>query len=169
MTTTYTVHTDHDAIAQLVSRFFRSLDERHQRPLDEDRVRAFVTDDVRGETPVGASEGVGALLRQTNEALDRFARTQHISSDLIVDAEPGADTAAASWNALMTHVHLDTTLKDRGPGADPLFTVGAAYRAELLRTPAGWRFRRVGIDVIWTRGEPPVIEPVSEAGAGQAA
>ncbi|MEU9363429.1 nuclear transport factor 2 family protein [Streptomyces avermitilis] len=159
-----TTYTDRDVIGLLVSRFFRSLDQRHERPLDEEWVRAFATDDVRSETPVGSTEGAGPLLRHTTEALDRFARTQHLSSDLLIDVEPGASTATASWNALMTHVHLDSTLGDRGPDADPLFTVGALYRAELLRTPAGWRFRRVGIDVLWTRGTPPVLP----AATGQA-
>jgi hypothetical protein len=62
----------------------------------------------------------------------------------------------ASWNALMTHVHHDATLQQRGADADPLFTVGGRFEAELRRTPNGWRFSRVAVRPIWTKGQPPL-------------
>ncbi|WP_406170677.1 nuclear transport factor 2 family protein [Streptomyces sp. NBC_00996] len=156
-----TTHTDHDVISLFVSRFFRSLDERK---FDDDWARAYFTDDVRGVSPLGVTEGRKALAEGTAEALGRYARTQHIATDVVTDVVTASEgltadgaTLTVSWNALMTHVHLDTTLNDRGPDADPLFTVGGYYRAELRRTPLGRRFSRMAIEAIWTRGEPPVI------------
>ncbi|MEV0319834.1 nuclear transport factor 2 family protein [Streptomyces sp. NPDC050658] len=148
-----TTHTDHLDIALLVSRFFRALDERK---FDEGWGRAYFTDDVRTDTPVGTSEGAD-VVAHTEVAIGRFAGTQHISSDLLVDTEDGTDHATASWNALMTHVHHDSTLRARGETAHPLFTVGGRFDTELRRTPDGWRISRMAVDVIWTTGEPPVL------------
>ncbi|WP_181138529.1 nuclear transport factor 2 family protein [Streptomyces sp. Ru73] len=151
---------DHTEIALLVSRFFRALDERK---FDEGWARAFVTDDVRTVTPIGLAEGAAAV-RHTEEAIGRFARTQHLSADVLVDADAASGTATASWNAHMTHVHRPATLERRGPGADPLFTVGGRYDAELRRTDEGWRFSRLAVEALWTTGQPPVlpegVEPV---------
>ena len=61
---------------------------------------------------------------------------------------PGRDDkVVTSWNALMTHVHA----------SEELFTVGGVWRAEVRRTPDGWRFSRVTVEPVWTSGEPPVV------------
>ncbi|MGW4890805.1 nuclear transport factor 2 family protein [Kitasatospora sp. NPDC004240] len=150
-----TTHTDHTDISLLVSRHFRSLDER---TFDLDRVRRFTTDDIRTVTPIGTTDGQEALLRHTEEALNRFARTQHIATDVITEVAPDRATATASWNAVMTHVHLDTTLEAHGADADPLFVVGATFHADLLRAPEGWLFRQVAIRPVWTTGRPPLLD-----------
>ncbi|MFF2517747.1 nuclear transport factor 2 family protein [Streptomyces sp. NPDC058086] len=135
-------YADHSAIGLLVSRFFRSLDVRE---IDEEWAREYFTEDVRERTPIGDNEGRNAVLRHTVEALGRFARTQHIATDVMSEVAEGGAVAAVSWNALMTHVHHDGTL----------FTVGGHCRAEVRRTPEGWRFRDTAIEVVWTRGKPP--------------
>jgi hypothetical protein len=56
----------------------------------------------------------------------------------------------------MTHVHHDATVRALGPDADPLFTVGGFYEADVLRTPDGWRAGRVAIRPVWTKGQPPL-------------
>ncbi|MFJ1967298.1 nuclear transport factor 2 family protein [Streptomyces sp. NPDC087903] len=148
-----TTQTDHTEISMLVSRLFRAMDERR---FDGDRARGFCTDDVRMVTPIGVSEGIEAL-EHSKEALERYARTQHIASDVLVDVEAASGRATASWNALMTHVHHDTTLRQRGKDANPLFTVGGYWEAELRRTRDGWRISHVSIEAIWTTGEPPEL------------
>ncbi|MFF1682125.1 MULTISPECIES: nuclear transport factor 2 family protein [unclassified Streptomyces] len=155
--TTRTSRTDHDALSLLVSRFFRSLDERK---FDDEWARAYFTDDVQTQSPIGAGDGRGALAGHTAEAIERYARTQHIATDVVSETAADGATATVSWNALMTHVHHDATLKDRGPDANPLFTVGGYYRGELRRTPDGWRFCRMAVEALWTQGEPPVLGPV---------
>ncbi|MFJ8822887.1 nuclear transport factor 2 family protein [Streptomyces sp. NPDC102467] len=144
---------DHSEVATLVSAFFHTLDEQR---FDEGWALAYFTDDLRTTTPLGVAEGVDAV-RQVEEAIGRFAATLHASSDVLVRAEPGARTAHASWNAHMTHVHLDSTLQARGEGANPLFTVGGIYEAELRRTEEGWRISRMSVRAVWTTGEPPVL------------
>lgn len=143
---------DRTEILTLVHRLFRALDERD---FGEGWMHACVTADVRMETPLGTSEGAEAA-HAAEEALGRYDRTQHIASGILTDVDAGAGRATASWNALMTHVHHDATLQARGAAADPLFTVGGHYEADLRRTSDGWRFSRVAVRAIWTRGQPPL-------------
>ena len=140
-----TTQTDQIEIATLVSRFFRALDERK---FTDGWAEGYFTDDVRMVAPVGVFEGPAAV-RGTEEALGRFARTQHLSSDVLTDIEAASGTARASWNALMVHVHHE--------GPDPLFTVGGRYDAELRRTDEGWRISQVSVEAVWTTGRPPVL------------
>lgn len=136
---------DPTLVHHLVHRLFRALDARDLQP---DRMREFVTEDVRMETPVGAGVGADAA-RGAEEALAPFAVTQHIASGILVDAhDPGGGTARVSWNALMTHVYAD----------DTLFTVGGFFDADLRGTPDGWRFSRIAVRPLWTRGTPPQVK-----------
>ena len=146
-----TSQTDHFDINTLVSRFFRALDAREFK---DGWAREFLTDDVRTETPLGTTRG-SAVVGEAEVSVERYARTQHISSDLLVDT--AGDRAQASWNALMTHVHHDTTLERLGENVPPLFTVGGRYDAELRRTPDGWRIAHMTVHAIWTDGHPPVL------------
>ncbi|MEU7135059.1 nuclear transport factor 2 family protein [Streptomyces sp. NPDC046261] len=155
-----TTQPDHTEITALISRFFRALD---QRGFEGDWARAYVTDDVRAETPIGTSEGLDAVREHTEEALGRFARTQHITTDVLVDVDAASGRATASWNALMTHVHHTSTLQALGEGTDPLFTVGGLWEADLRRTPDGWRFCRTSVQALWATGEPPVLPEAVQA------
>ncbi|MET9729162.1 nuclear transport factor 2 family protein [Streptomyces sp. NPDC006458] len=127
-------------IDTLVHRFFRALDARD---FASGWMRPYVTGDARMETPLGVSAGAEAV-RAAETALGRFVRTQHIASGLL--AEIDGDRATASWNALMTHVHAD----------ESVFTVGGFYEGDQVRTGGGWRFERVAVRAVWTRGRPPV-------------
>ncbi|MGV9318983.1 nuclear transport factor 2 family protein [Streptomyces sp. NPDC003660] len=159
-TSSTTERRDHFEISALISGFFRALDERK---FEEGWAGAFFTDDVRTTTPVGTAEGADAV-RLTEEALGRFKATLHLSADVVVRRAPGARTADASWNAHMTHVHLDSTLRARGAGAHPLFTVGGVWEGGFRRTDSGWRMSRMLVRPVWTTGEPPVLAaPVSAA------
>ncbi|MGK5637075.1 nuclear transport factor 2 family protein [Streptomyces sp. URMC 126] len=97
------------------------------------------------------------------EAVGWFARTQHLTTDLLVDVDATAGTATASWNSLMTHVHHAATLRECGEGALPVFTVGGLWQATLRRTPDGWRFSRTSVRPNWTTGEPPPLPEAATA------
>ncbi|MGC4946469.1 nuclear transport factor 2 family protein [Streptomyces sp. DT224] len=155
---------DHIEIATLISGFFRALDERR---FEEGWAGAYFTDDLQVTTPVGTATGADAI-RLAEEAVNRFAATLHISSDVLVRPAPDARTADVTWNAHMTHVHRDSTLRSRGEGADPLFTVGGVYEARFRRMDEGWRATRVGVRAVWTAGEPPVLRAGGAAHVAQA-
>ncbi|ATW47894.1 nuclear transport factor 2 family protein [Streptomyces peucetius] len=140
-----TTQTDHIEITMLVSRLFRTLDERKFAAGWAD---GYFTGDIRMIAPVGVYDGPAAV-RGTEEAVGRFARTQHMASDVLTDVDPASGTARASWNALMVHLHHEAP--------DPLFTVGGRYEADLRRTDDGWRFSRMSVEAVWTTGRPPVL------------
>ncbi|ACU37515.1 nuclear transport factor 2 family protein [Actinosynnema mirum] len=145
---------DHNEITEfnaLVSRFFRAMDVRE---FPDGWAQDHFTDDATLSSPIGSAEGVTAVAAHVEESIRRFARTQHTSSDLLVDEAEGV---AVTWNALMTHVHLDSTLRSRGADANPLFQVGGHWRAELRRTPEGWRISALSHDALWTTGLPPLL------------
>lgn len=150
---------DHFEITTVISGFFRAMDERR---FEESWAGAYFTEDARTTTPLGVAEGAEAI-RQVEESVGRFAATLHLSSDVVVRAEPGARTADASWNAHMTHVHLDSTLRARGEDANPLFTVGGVYEGKFRRTDSGWRISHMSVRTLWTAGQPPVL-PEETAG-----
>ena len=151
-----TTQTDHAEISMLVDRFFLVLDERK---FAADWTRDFLTDDARMETPLGTSQGAEAI-RAAEEALERYDRTQHIASGIITDAAAGAERATASWNGLMTHVHHDATLQERGGDADPLFTgflrgcpgLQAGEESDSCGAGRGWPDRRRGDPVSTPHG-----------------
>ncbi|WP_062211759.1 nuclear transport factor 2 family protein [Streptomyces sp. NBRC 109706] len=145
---------DRREIADLVSRMFRSYDRRE---LDEETTARFVADDAHVTTPVGTARGRAAVARLNAEALGRFDRTQHQATDLLVEVAPDGATARAGWNALMTHVHHDSTLRGRGPNANPLLVVGGYWHGTLARTAAGWRFDSLAIEPVWHTGDPPPL------------
>ncbi|UED83750.1 nuclear transport factor 2 family protein [Streptomyces profundus] len=157
MTTAEAAHQDprdRQEIADLVSRMFRSYD---QRELDEEATARFIADDVHLTTPVGAARGRAEVARLNAEALGRFDRTQHQATDLLVEVAPDGATARAGWNALMTHAHHASTLRERRPDANPLFVVGGYWRGTLVRTAGGWRFDSLAIEPIWHTGDPPPL------------
>ncbi|GGW63300.1 nuclear transport factor 2 family protein [Streptomyces xantholiticus] len=140
-----TPQTDHIEITTLVSRLFRALDARK---FADGWADGYFTGDIRMIAPVGVYDGPAAV-QGTEEAVGRFARTQHMASDVLTDVDSASGTARASWNALMVHLHHE--------GPDPLFTVGGRYEADLRRTDDGWRFRRMSVEAVWTTGRPPVL------------
>ncbi|BAU83754.1 hypothetical protein SLA_2837 [Streptomyces laurentii] len=152
-TTDTTELRDHIEISHLISGFFRALDEQ---TFEEGWAEAYFTDDVRMTTPLGVAEGAEAV-RHMEESVGRFAATLHMSSDVLVRTAPGARTADVSWNAHMTHLHLDSTLWARGEGADSRFTVGGVYEGTFRRTDRGWRIGDLSVRAVWTSGQPPVL------------
>jgi hypothetical protein len=136
--------TAHEAIRDLITRFFHALDARR---FDDGWAAPYLAPGARTTTPVGTAEGPAAA-DLAREALERFAATQHFASDHLIEVDAAGERAAASWNALMVHVHHD------GSG---VFTVGGRWHADLVRTGHGWRFTHLTVAPRWTTGTPPVL------------
>lgn len=132
----------------LVSRFFRAMDARE---FPEGWASGHFTADARLSSPIGSAEGIGAVAAHVAESVRRFARTQHTSSDVLVDS---TEPVVLTWNSLMTHVHREDDLP---AGANPVFQVGGLWRAELRSTPEGWRISDLSHEAIWITGQPPVL------------
>lgn len=133
--------TDRAELIDLVSRQGLWLDERRF----EESASIF-TPDATVSTAGGQASGLAALTAQAERNHARFARTQHVTSNVLVDL--AGDAATVRANLVATFVHSDTD-------PEPTFTVGERYHFKAIRTPAGWRFSRVEVTLVWRSGSLP--------------
>ncbi len=153
------VLTDRAEITGLIDGYLLSLDGGR---FDEAWARRHFTPDVRFTSPVGSHDGIEGLAEHEQATLDKFERTQHMGANYLIDLD--GDRAAVRWNALMTHVHLAATQQSRGETPGAHFDVGGTFTGEAVRTPAGWRLRRLDVQAIWTTGRGPrTLTPQAEA------
>ncbi|NED77448.1 nuclear transport factor 2 family protein [Streptomyces sp. SID9944] len=134
--------TDRAEITDLMDRYLRSLDEG---VFDDEWARAFHTEDVTAEMPVGTVRGREALLRRVRQAMALFDRTVHFGADITVEID--GDRATARGAQLSTHVLAD--------GTDGVFVSAGHVENELVRTADGWRISASALRVVWTWGTPP--------------
>ncbi|MFI7415563.1 nuclear transport factor 2 family protein [Streptomyces sp. NPDC049627] len=132
-------------ISTLLDRYLIDLDEEK---LDDAWARALFTDDARVEFPMARHEGIEGLAAWHRQALEAFARTQHLNSPAVVDLT-GDERAALRANLVSTHVHHPDT-----PG-DPLFVAGTLVHGEARRTERGWRLSELSFRLVWSTGSPP--------------
>ncbi|WP_185893458.1 nuclear transport factor 2 family protein [Streptomyces sp. WAC08241] len=132
-------------ISTLLDRYLLGLDDEK---LDDAWARALFSDDARVEFPMARHEGVEGLADWHRQALDAFARTQHLHSPAVVDLT-GDERAVLRANLVSTHVHHPGT-----PG-DPLFVAGTLVRGEARPTERGWRLTDLAFRPVWTTGTPP--------------
>lgn len=125
--------TDRVAIAQLVARLGRFLDEHRF-----EEARDVFAEDVAVETPGGRSRGIEAVVAQASR--NHAVPTQHRITDVLVDLD--GDRATVAANLVVVFV--------REAASDPRRTLGERYRFEAVRTPAGWRLSRVEVIPVWT-------------------
>jgi SnoaL-like domain len=147
---------DRAEISDLIDRFSRDLDDYtiEGRPFDVTWVRSYFTDDASVDYPVGSATGaesISALI--DGRGMAPFQRTQHVTTNYLVDLD--GDRASVRFNLIATHVHADDVRQRLGEGPGAHFTVGDYYEGEIVRTTAGWRFRRQALHVTWSEGTPP--------------
>ncbi|MFI8207947.1 nuclear transport factor 2 family protein [Streptomyces werraensis] len=134
--------TDHAAVTDLISRYLRSLDEG---VLDDEWARAFHTEDVVAEMPIGTVRGRDAVLDRVRRGMALFDRTVHLSTNDVVEID--GDRATVRGAQLSTHVLAD--------GSQEVFVSAGHTETELVRTDEGWRISATALRVVWTRGTPP--------------
>ncbi|MGP4112125.1 nuclear transport factor 2 family protein [Streptomyces sp. 4N509B] len=149
---------DEAAVTRLVHRFSACLDGRdwtgYGQTFTEDGVF-----EILGQRRVGPTEIAAAPARN----LARYARTQHHNTNVTVEVD--GDEATATSSVLAVHV---PDAADPGTHTD----VGGVYHYRCRRTPEGWRFAHVRLEVTWTAGPPlfsglpdPRPEPPETGGA----
>ena len=132
---------DRAAISDLLVEFARALDDR-----DWEGYAANYTDDgelvIMGRTVHVGQEG---LAENTRANLDRYAGTHHVSANHAIAID--GDTATTRSYLIAAHVF---------EGGDPRRHADGAgwYRCTLRRTPGGWRFARVELEIRYLSGEP---------------
>ncbi len=132
---------DRAAISDLLVDFAWALDDR-----DWDGYAANYTDDgvliLMGRTVHVGRDGLAA---STKANLGRYAGTHHLSANHAIAID--GDTATTRSYLVAAHVV---------PGGDPYRHADGAgwYRCALRRTPDGWRFARVELDIVYLSGAP---------------
>ena len=132
---------DRAAVSDLLIDFARALDDQ-----DWAGYAANYTEDgvlvIMGRTVHTGRDGLAA---QTEANLSRYAGTHHVSTNHAI-AVNGDEATTRSY--LIAAHRLDES--DPSRHAD-----GAGwYRCRLRRTPEGWRFAHVSLDVRYVSGEP---------------
>jgi hypothetical protein len=132
--------TDRADLAELVTRQGLWLDERRF-----DDPASVLTADASVVTQGGRAQGLHDIATQAHRVHSRFDRTQHVTSDVLIDLD--GDRATVSANLIATFVN------DAAP--EPALMVGERYHFDAVRTPQGWRFSRIEITPLWRSGELP--------------
>ena len=77
------------------------------------------------------------------KGLRRYRLTQHFSTNHRIEID--GDTAHSRSYMLAIHMY-----EDKSKHAD----AGGYYECDFVKTPGGWKFKRVVVDITWTGGEP---------------
>ncbi|GAA3733743.1 nuclear transport factor 2 family protein [Salinactinospora qingdaonensis] len=144
MTSTTSHETSHERVQRLADRAdLIDLLTRQGRWLDEkrfDESRTIFTEDVIGDFPSGQLHGVDQLTERARRNHAEFDRTQHLTTNHLIDLAGDHATVTAQLVAVFTR-HATT--------AAPEFALGEQYRFEAVRTPQGWRFSRLQMRLHW--------------------
>ncbi len=125
---------DRIAAEDLLTRYATAVDRR-----DWEQYRSiFTTDAVIDYTSAGGIAGtVDEIVEFLSTSLEMFEMTQHLVSNIDLEVRGDSATVTAMFNNPM-----------RLPGGDTWFT-GGWYHHDLVRTPDGWRSRRLREDSAW--------------------
>jgi len=148
--TTLTALTPREAVADALHRCILGLDTNN-RDLFES---ACLKNDSMTVTagPFNA-EGWPAI----NELFQRvfLVVTTHITSNIRIELEEGADTASITAHALSYHVRPEDTRKLE----DLSYTAGSLYSIELVRdeNDGSWKIKKWEMKILWTTGDKLIL------------
>jgi hypothetical protein len=133
---------DRAEIHDVLVRYTTGVDER-----DWDRLDTVFTPDA--EIDYTESGGISATYPEVKawlaENLPAFSQHYlHTLGQVAID-HAGGDEAAVS-----AYFHNPMRIPDGG--GEKIVEVGGVYRHTMVRTPDGWRSRRLHEQVVWTRG-----------------
>jgi hypothetical protein len=136
---------DRAQIADLLTRYTRAVDTGRIDRFDT----VFTEDATIDYTASGGASGPVAEVRRwlAEEAMPLFGQTQHLVGQVEMEfgGDDPADTARVTayfWNPIRIQL----------PDAEPFdLEIGGLYEHDLVRTPDGWRSRRLVEHVLWRK------------------
>ena len=132
---------DRAAISDLLTDFARALDDKDW----EGYAANYADDGVLAISPTIAHTGRAGLAEFVAASLGRYAGTHHISTNHAITID--GDTATTRSYLLAAHVLEAGNPYRHADGA-------GWYRCKLRRTPDGWRFAHVTLEIRYLSGEP---------------
>jgi hypothetical protein len=133
---------DRVAVHDLLVGYFRGFDERRT---DDAFLRETFTADADWRFPRGEATGIEEIIERRDGTLGLWEQTLHSVSSVLIELD--GDRARFTATLLATHIH-----RPADPGA-PL-QIGGRLSGEAGRSDVGWRLRRLGLDLVWTDGDP---------------
>lgn len=140
---------DRAAISDVLHSYARGLDTR-----DWALYRSVFTDEI--EMHYGEFEGTISAdewVERWRPVFEGYDATQHISSNHTFDIR-GDEATCVSYMRARHVVHTDD--------GDQQQTVGGYYTNELVRTPEGWKLRKVTLTGTWTDGDRAGVRRLAE-------
>lgn len=134
---------DRVAVHDLLVGYFYGFDERRT---DDAFLRETFTADAHWRFPRGDATGIEEIIERRDGTLGLWKQTLHSVSSVLIALD--GDGARFTATLLATHIH-----RVDDPGA-PL-QIGGRLTGEAARSDEGWRLRRLGLDLVWTDGDPP--------------
>ena len=138
---------DRAEITDLLTRYTRAVDTGEVDGFDQ----VFTDDATIDYTASGGSSGPVAEVKawMAHEAIPLFAQTQHLVGQ--VEIEPTGDDAAHVTAYFWNPIRIQ--LPDGPEGPTPPFDmeIGGLYEHDVVRTPDGWRSRRLVEHVLWRK------------------
>jgi hypothetical protein len=143
---------DRAAISDTVYAYATGLDRR-----DWALYRSIFTDQIEMDF---ASTGIRAgvydadrWVRDAKRLFAGFSATQHTSTNHVHEVRGNEATCVSNMQA----EHFVERMPDDGLAeGENRWTIGGYYVNELVRTPDGWKLRKVTLNVTWSTGNPEV-------------
>jgi hypothetical protein len=136
--------TDRGELADLADRYLRALDAGD---FDEGRAVSVFTEDIELNFPPGDHYGIVGVVEFTRGFMRHWDRTHHNVSQYQIGLD--GDRATVAWNVIAVHVHHGSPPP---PASSKHFFLGGRFDGSAVRTPRGWRLRRLALGVVWTAG-----------------
>ncbi len=133
---------DRIEISDVLTRYTRAIDSH-----EWDRLDTVFTPDARIDyTESGGIAGTFAEVKPwLAEVLPAFFRTMmHTLGQIEVEMRGDEADVTAYFHNPMT--------MDDGQGGEKIVEIGGLYRHTMIRTPDGWRSRKLHEHVVWKRG-----------------
>lgn len=131
-------------MAEVVDRYFRSLDERD---FDVEHQEALLLPDVRILRPNGtALVGIERMCNSYRSSFERFERTQHLLTGHEVEID--GETATIRVDLVAVHAWRP----DTSGGPEGLFVAGAVITGVLRRVEGRWKIALLDNTNVWRSG-----------------
>jgi hypothetical protein len=144
---------DRATLAGLAHRYLGALDDG---TFDQPLARSVFTDDIALSFPPGDHNGIAGVAEFNHGFMRHWARTHHNVAHCHIELDGSRATIA--WNVFAVHVHHDAPPP---PASAEHFYLGGRFDGTAVRTPLGWRLRRLTLRVVWTTG--PGVASVAAA------
>jgi hypothetical protein len=141
---------DRAEIEATVVRYTRAIDTG-----DWDRLDSVFTPDARIDYTAtgGITGGYAEVKPWLAEMLPIFPRRMHTLGQVDIElGEPGKPGEAGAGTAVVAAYFHNPMGMPQGEGPDHLVEFGGIYHHEFVRTPDGWRSRRLLEQLVWKRG-----------------